>query len=114
MVGDVRCRVQNDKKKAKVRLWSMFAFNLDSHDCAEDQGLKFLQRIRVPEPVAAAIHAGIPVAFNTAQMPSARSVKMKICGLLQLQTAARVSNAKKKTSSLPFHPKVTSSGASSV
>lgn len=56
----------------------MFAFNLDSHDCAEDQGLKFYN-VRVPEPVATAIHTGIHVAFNTAEMPRASSVKMKIC-----------------------------------
>lgn len=79
MVRDIRCRVQNDNKKAKVRLWSMFAFNLDSHDCAEDQGLKFYN-VRVPEPVATAIHAGIHAAFNTAEMPSASAVNMKICG----------------------------------
>lgn len=57
----------------------MFAFNLDSHDCAEDQGLKFYN-VRVPEPVATAIHAGIHAAFNTAEMPSASAVNMKICG----------------------------------
>lgn len=51
MVGDILWKMENDKKKAKVHLWPMFAFNPDSHDCAEDQGLKFYS-VRVTEPVS--------------------------------------------------------------
>lgn len=61
--------------------------------------------VRVPEPVAAAIHAGIHVAFNTAEMPSASSVKMKICDCFSFNQLLEWVMQRKKHPVCRFTPK---------
>lgn len=88
------------KKKAKSHLWSMFEINCDSHDCAEDQGLKFYN-VRVTELVST-----LAIIWHIKHLKCQALLRWRCSMLLfQLQTTTRVNQVKRIHSVCCFTPK---------